>query len=181
MISPIKPVLFFYGPSGVGKTYLAEWASINRDFIHLNFDRRDVSGVDFENLREEWDEYLVNGYPELLFNEINVRVLTAEKDGAIVSLPSGLVPKLSDALEYQKKGIFTVILYGPKKLIIDAYLKREATTTEKYDLNHWICNNTSYSELGESKLAPFRVQVFSNGNRIDPEKLMVTIQSQNGY
>jgi len=172
------PIVFILGPSGAGKTTLAKDLESGLNFIHLDIDRADgQDGIDVENLRSEWNEYLRSNQAQRLANVIHQRTAGENKRGAILSFPSGLVLTDEHIREGTEHGIVTVILYGPRQDCINSFLEREKTTSRHLGINHWERNNReSYALFGLPEFAPYRILTFENGNRIPSTSLIEDVR-----
>jgi adenylate kinase family enzyme len=138
------PILFFFGPSGAGKTTLAEWLKSDLGFLHLKIDRAAGDGIDIEGIRKEWNTYLEQGNALELAQTIRRRIQREDKTGAVLTFASTHWLKLGQIGEAERHGILTIILYGPKDDCLNSFLSREKRKKRDFGKNHWIKYNDRY-------------------------------------
>lgn len=170
-----KAILVF-GSSGAGKSKISEVFANESNFLHYEADRwPEQDGIDFHNLRAEWDVFLAQGDPKPLYEVLVSRAKAEKKKGTILSLPSMIVD--SELLFRAKQvPLHSIILYGSAAECIESFLKREAETGRNLTLQHWYDNNHgTYMRMSSPECAPFRVFVFNQGKRRDLNEVITEI------
>ena len=152
------PILLILGPSGAGKTTLADLLERNLNFLHINFDRQkeqdspQENGVDKEGLRKEWDVFLVDRNPQLLVEAIRARIQRLGRHGATITCPSGIAITGGpcDGCRFSKNylaamksdGINCVVLYGTREECLASFLSRiDGLTINEKNERYWTDNN----------------------------------------
>ena len=85
----MSKILFLAGPSGSGKSFFASHYLSKRGWLHLEIDRFPENGIDVENVRSEWDDFLNRLRPDPLH-----RVLlgcAGSPTNVVLSFPGNLV------------------------------------------------------------------------------------------
>jgi hypothetical protein len=162
----MQKVILIFGPSGSGKSTVGEKLAKNQNFLHYEVDRSDgVDGIDFYDIRIQWDQFLIKSQPKPLF-EIGVqRAREAGKNGIVFSFPS-LIPDAELIKQAEQEGLHSVILYGTAEECLMAFRKREQETGRNLPIEHWLANNArSFIIMGFREFAEFRVSTFVEGNR----------------
>src|SRR5205809_846247 len=136
----MTPILFILGPSGAGKTTLAENLGKNCKFLHLDFDLSKVDGVNQAGLREEWNPFVSHRRFEPLIESIRKKIVKPLK-GASVTCPSGVVLPRDLLIKMKLFGVECVIMYGSRADCLAAFLRREKETGRGFNEEHWVVNN----------------------------------------
>lgn len=158
-----QTIWLILGPSGVGKSSFGDWLATEQNWLHLEIDRYPAGdGIDLNNLRPEWNEFYEGGKAKRLGEAVQQRLEANAKAYGVLTFPGNLILSPSLVIAATQARIRTIYLYGSKAHCISAFLKREEQTGRNLDLNHWITNNcTSYKQVGELALAPYRIHVFT--------------------
>lgn len=175
------PILFVLGPSGCGKSTLAGWASTDLNLLHIEIDRFPDDGIDLERLRNEWDAFWNHADPQRLITELRRRAQAAGFRGAILSFPSGVVPKHAQVAAAKAAGIRFVVLYGSGADCVDAFLKREEASGRKLNSDHWVANNAhSYAVFSLPTFRAYRLEVFRRGRFRTRGELIAEVSARAG-
>jgi len=160
-----SPIAFLIGPSGAGKSTLATWAAEALGLLHLEIDRYPHGdGIDLEGLRPAWDAFWLDGDARALAAAVRDRAADAKAVGAILSFPSGVVPRDEQIDALARGDITLVVLYGSGAECLDAFLRREQSKTTQLDADHWIRHNADpYAALSTPRFAPYRLTTFTDG------------------
>ena len=169
---------FILGPSGVGKSATAGWLSQNDGLRWLEIDRfPDGDGIDLENIRSEWDEFLIGARPSRLAGTLNSRAEENGHQGCVLSFPSGFLMAPTHVEVARTVGISVAILYGPAPECIQAFLERERQTGRNLSADHWILNNQrTYLGFSHPGFGELRVNAFTgDGSRRTVESIAADI------
>ncbi len=90
-MSQSTPIVFFLGPSGVGKTTLGDAVQKHLGLLHILFDDHGGASVDSAKLRSEWDTLLDKRDPQPLADELRKRLASSGHTGVAISCPSGVM------------------------------------------------------------------------------------------
>ena len=172
----MKPVLLFIvGPSGVGKTHLADSMAV-RGIVHVNFDRRDGNGVDIAGLRESWDSLLNDREPRPLADALR-EMVGGVCTGAVITCPSGIMPSnnsnapawylsRTDLAMMKDRGLQTVILYGRREDCLNSFLERERRLQSTLKEEDWVLNNSDwFNGFRETDFSDCVHHTFHHGER----------------
>jgi hypothetical protein len=166
------PILFILGPSGAGKTTLADYLASQHRVLHINFDQPG-NGVDIEGLRKEWNALLDDRNPISLVDAIRNRIRAGDWRGASVTCPSGIVPSgnpgASGCLlskeylqEMKSLGLHCIVVYGTRDECLAAFLARDPDKDERY----WRANNPHWHTNSAKKdFGELILRAFSEGRR----------------
>lgn len=160
-----SPIAFLIGPSGAGKSTLAAWVAEDLGLLHLEIDRfPHGDGIDLEGLRPAWDAFWLDSDAQPLAAAVRERTEDANADGAILSFPSGVVPRDDQIAALACEDITLVVLYGSGAECLDAFLRREQAKSTRLDATHWIRHNAGpYASLSTPRFAPHRLLAFDEG------------------
>ena len=158
------PIWLILGPGGAGKTSFGKWLAAERNWSHLEIDQYpDGDGIDFHNLRAEWDEFYGHGNPKALGDAVQQRLGANPIARGVLSFPGNLVLSEDQMIAATQTGIRTICLYGSAAHFITAFLNRERQTGRNLDLKHWLDHNRdSYMRMSEPALDPYRIHVFTH-------------------
>ncbi len=161
-----EQIILMFGPSGVGKSTLAKWITEDLNFLHINFDRWDGEGMDEKIIINEWNDFFQNLAAENLKKVIDENIKIQNKQGAVITFPSNVLPTIAHIRRAEKSGIRTVILYGPKEACMKAFLTREKAIGRNLGLDHWNkYNKLFYDGFSRSEFLPYTIDAFNNDDR----------------
>jgi len=175
----MQKVFLIFGPSGSGKSTVAEEYAKKYNFLNYEIDRPGGSdGIDFYQIREQWDIFLNCGQPQPLLTELIQRAKKARKRGLVMSLPS-MIPDHRLLATAQNAGLASIILYGTAEECLTAFRRREKETGRNFSDEHWFNYNAlSYIKMGFSEYSSFRISTFINGKRIKLNKILDDISKR---
>jgi len=157
------------GPSGSGKSQLAEWAEEDLQYLKIEVDQYSKGGVgiDGAGLRPVWDQFHDKAIAGPIAAELRNRIAATSSKGAIITLPSGNVFPPHHIQVASSEGIAILILYGPQDDCIAGFLKRERELKRGFDnVEHWNRNNLrSHAEFSKPEYAGVRISAFTKGAR----------------
>jgi ABC-type branched-subunit amino acid transport system ATPase component len=173
------PIIFFFGPSGAGKTTLAEWLKEDLNFIHLKIDRADGDGIDIEDLRDEWNAYYDQNNAEDLAKVLRQKIHELNKSGVVLTFASTHWLKIYQVEEAERYGIITVVLYGSEKDCLGSYMAREKIKNRGFDADHWIKYNVPfYPNFTDPNYAKYRINTFHNHEHLSKSSLIEAISQR---
>lgn len=172
----IEKAILVFGPSGAGKSFISAEFAREYKFLHYEADRwPEQDGIDFHNLRTEWELFITQGDPKPLYEIMISRARAEKKNGAILSLPS-MIPNSGLLLQAKQENLHSIILYGSAAECIESFLKREMETGRNLSSQHWYDNNCGfYMRMSSPEFAPFRVLAFNQGKRKDLKGVLAEI------
>jgi hypothetical protein len=173
----VKTIVLF-GPSGSGKSQVAEWLNREWNFLHISFDRWDDTGVDAKIISDEWSTFSQTGNVIPLANKLKDTIEANNSGGVVITCPSGWLFDSSKVEIGQKSSIYSIILYGPKDKIWSAYAQREDDAGRIPDKVKWERNNTKYEVFGSPEYSNIRIETFDGSDRRKKEELIVDIEKK---
>ncbi len=177
----LEPLIFIFGPSGVGKSTLGNWLAEDLGFLHLEVDCHPQDGIDLAGIRNEWEEFCskLDGQP--LCRLLRERIRSAELRAMVVSFPSTVCFNKVFMEVLRNNKVTPLILLGSKQNCIDSFLRREASTGRGLDIEHWLRYNSNYDNFASDDLSEFRLWTFENHRRISRNKLIAEVRKRMGY
>jgi hypothetical protein len=166
----MSKILFLAGPSGSGKSFFASHYLSKRGWLHLEIDRFPENGIDVENIRSEWDDFLNRLRPDPLHRVLLGRA--GSPTNVVLSFPGNLVFS-PDHLRAGQGNFSFAYLYGHPAHCLQAFLDREQATRRGLGADWWNSNNlTTFGYLSLSFNHPLLIETFTaNGGRRDPEQI----------
>jgi hypothetical protein len=169
---------FVLGPSGTGKSFIGEYISTERRYLHVEIDRfPEGDGIDLANLRTEWDEFFVAAAAASLSAALTARAAASAKVACVLTFPSGVVLSTAHIAAAQDSNIIVRYLYGSAADCIRSFLEREQSTARNLPVEHWLANNgCAYLQVSRPEFAPYRIATFEAGGvRASAETLAAQI------
>lgn len=159
-----NPLFLLLGPSGAGKSTIGTALAQSTGMLHIELDKWQSDGVDAAGLRIEWDAFYELKRPERIAFELARRAVAGGYKGTVATLPGLVILPVSLMKNAQKAGLSPVILYGSSADCLNAFLRREKTSTRGLDAAYWERNNT-HTHVAHSRpeYEPYRVKAFSRG------------------
>src|SRR6266508_2147059 len=152
---------FILGPSGSGKSYVAENLATSIDALWLEADQQHEDGITALGLRSEWNAFDKLGVYEPICDEFDLRAKAENRKAVVLSLPG--FPILTTAhAELAKGRARTIYLSGTPGQCLDSFLRREKATGRNLDVSHWCRNTHDFFERLERP--EFKPLVISNFN-----------------
>jgi cytidylate kinase len=142
----ITPIILLMGPSGAGKTTLANLASDEHNYLHIDFDLWGGDTEEIKPFKEAWrtfkDDHTISDLKTL----VEEKVSAENKTGAILSFPSDDMVVDSRLIELAvKAGIYPVYLYAPAEKCLETFIAREKINGRGLPAEHWQkCNAFIY-------------------------------------
>jgi hypothetical protein len=163
--------LFLGGPSGSGKSFFASVHVSKRGWLHLEIDRfLEGDGIDLENIRSEWDDFLERLRPGPLHSALLDRAACSAN--VVLTFPSNLVFGPEHLRTGQ--GYFSfAYLYGHPAHCLQAFVVREEANRRRLDAKWWDHHNMpTFGGLSSSFNQPLLIETFTaNGERRNPEQI----------
>lgn len=170
------PIILLLGLAGVGKTKVATWLRDDMGFLHLDCDRVDGrDGLKVSGVRDEWRMFLLRSDATSLASVIRTSVSTLAAAGAVLSFPSTTILSRGKIESAAKAGVTTVILYGPPRLCLRAFLERESRMGRGFDVEHWHRHNDRAAVIyARRAYADVRVSAFQTSGDRWPREVIFT-------
>ena len=152
---------FTLGPSGSGKSYVAERFAASISGLWLEADLWPQDGIDVLSLRSEWAALLGFQSSDVICDEFDRRAKSNNKQAVVLSLPGFPVLTTSHALLIKNRARI-VYLSGTPGQCLDSFLRREKSTGRNLDVEHWCRNTAGFFNVLEQPV--FKPLVISNFN-----------------
>ena len=177
----MKPSLFIFGPSGVGKSHVSRRLHKNGFlYVHIDTDRTTRTFA-ANGLPKEWDEDFRSINVAHLVDGLNRRVDTQK--GFVVSFPTSYLFTLEMLGESSELGVTPILLWGTREHCMkaaDERMRRKGMTFNRSRYER--LNEPTFVAYGSSEYDSFRVEAFQHdGSRFLDEGLVLRImQRTNG-
>jgi len=175
----VKPIIFIFGPSGVGKSYLSKMLQKKMFlYVHIDTDSENKSFA-ANGFPSEWDEDYHKVDPTHLVGILLAR-LHNEHAGAIISFPTVHVFTHEKLVAAARIGVTPLVLWGKHEDCVRAAQDRIKKKGLKF-------NSCRYERLNEpafrAYVCPeydaFRIEVFQqDGSRYPDEALLARIMER---
>ena len=173
-------LIFVLGPSGAGKSELSQALAQMLDYEFYEIDQHPADGIAEHKLRDEWDEFWLNGKPETLLDLLRERAQAAGKKGIVLSFPSMLILKGAHLRSLNTR-VRVVYLTGTEEQCRDAFLAREQKTGRGLDAAHWAGNNQSvFDFLNTNEVKPHTVAAFGQNGRRSAKHVLAEMAGERG-
>ncbi len=171
---------FILGPSGSGKSYVAQKIADAKNALHLEIDLwppRD--GMEEHALKPQWDSFREGFNFGLLNAELSRRSAALGASGCVLSLPGFPILRVGHA---ERTGGQAKIIYliGTPGQCLDSFLAREKETGRNLDMVHWAKNSVGFfPELQRADIQPLCIPCFdANGRRRAAADIIKDIDSR---
>ena len=175
----LKPIIFVFGPSGVGKSYLSKELEKNR-FLYkaIDTDRRERT-FKANGFPEEWDEDYRNAYFPRMVGILR-NLLGDEHAGAIVSFPTLYVFTPEELAEAAQIGVTPLVLWGKYENCVRAAKNRIEKKGKKFNLPRYEkLNRRTFHAYVYPEYDAFRVEAFQeDGLRYPDEEWLAQIMGR---
>jgi GTPase SAR1 family protein len=175
----VEPIIFVFGPSGVGKSYLSEKLQKNKFlYVHIDTDRRQRTFA-ANGFSSEWDE----DYHKVDFAHFAGALrdrLDDEHAGAIVSFPTVHVFTPEKLVEAAQLGVTPLVLWGKYEDCVRAAEKRIKSKGKNFNLPRYEKRNKpAFRAYGCPEYDAFRVEAFrEDGSRHPDEEWLARIMKR---
>ncbi len=162
----MKPIIFVFGLSGVGKTYTAKKLSENYSLLHIDIDRKN-GGFAKAGFPSEWDKDISQVDFALLTTRVRV-CIGDQHQGAVLSFPTTYRFKGEQLCFASTLGVGVILLWGTLEQCFQVRRERQkknkGTTPEEAD---YLRKNRPTFEMYEgTEYDKFKVAAFqSDGSR----------------
>jgi hypothetical protein len=155
------PVVVLLGPSGAGKTAVAEALRDARGWWWIEADKFPEDGIHLARLDEPWAA-LFEGNPLPLRNALRCRANAKGCPGAVLSVTSMVTLRADDLKKAAACGLHVLVLFGGMAECMLAVVKREALLNRGVDEAHWRQHNKPFYPYFEApEIEPFRIVTFT--------------------
>jgi hypothetical protein len=159
-----------FGPSGTGKSTLGKECE-RHGWLHLEADQflaTGQDGIDLLDLRAEWNAYWHRFDAVSLVDAVAARAKAAGRTGAVLTLPSLILPspKHHDAAGALRLRFF--ILFGSAGQCLQAAIERPEFRAKGLGAGHWHRHNDGlFHSITDPFLCPFLLPAWdASGGRI---------------
>jgi hypothetical protein len=156
-------LLFLVGPSGVGKSTVAEPLCGELALYHVDADRDRLKD---HGLRDEWQEFWTGMNSAPIADALHGIASRERRAGVLLSLPSNkkrvLYPRHVEAAH--RTGIDVVVLWGAEELCKSARRDRDVELGMRWDEGVYDARNRrAFATYGRPEYERLRVETFDEG------------------
>lgn len=162
----MKPIIFVFGPSGVGKSYLSEGLKQDYSLLHINIDRKG-RGFAKAGFPPEWDRDVARVDFALLATRVRGR-LRDQHQGAVLSFPTTYRFRREQLGVASTHGVGVVILWGALEHCWDVRRKRQKKNkgTRPSHTDYLRKNGPTFEMYKGAEYDEFKVEAFQpDGSR----------------
>jgi hypothetical protein len=175
----VKPILFVFGPSGVGKSHLSKkMASDGFLYVHIDTDssKRSFAANGFP---AEWDADFSSVKLPNLVAVLQDR-LKKEHAGAVVSFPTTHLFTPEMLAEALRLGATPLLLWGTREHCVKAAQERIRKKGYPFNASRYQrLNGPAFAAYSSSEYAPFRVDAFrDDGSRFSEDEWVAGIMGR---
>jgi hypothetical protein len=171
-MTPLKPIIYFLGPSGVGKSCNSKGLKEDYSFLHIEIQ----SGFKRNDFPAEWDEDVATIDFAILAADVRNRI-SADQRGAALSLRAEHVLTLQQLTNALRAGISPIVLWGTKERCFEARRVRQVKRLGQIGAGdvkrYWQMNTLTFATYGRAEYDAFRLETFQpDGSRWPREHLL---------
>jgi len=172
-----KRVLFILGPSGVGKSSFGGYLESQHSWLHLEADPASGGGIEFLELRTEWDAFFRYKQISPLESKLRKRTREIGAAGCVITFSGSVVLDKHQISLAQNASIELACLYGAEEFCLRAFNKRERESGRRLAQSHWLKYSPPIFEWMEQSFAKdLRINVFDEaGNRRSAREILYDI------
>lgn len=175
----MKPIIFVFGPSGVGKSYLSKMLEESKFlYVHIDTDRSSMRTFTANGFPSEWEDYHKIDFKKL---ESNLRNrLDDSHVGIIVSFPTEYVLSQKIFIEIKELGVTPLILWGTYENCVQAATKRIEKKGRKFNSDRYKKKNElAFRTYSCPEYDAFRLEAFrEDGLRYPDEEWLALIMGR---
>lgn len=175
----MKPIIFVFGPSGVGKSYLSKMLQKKAFlYMHIDTDSRNKSFA-ANGFPSEWDQDYHKVDPAHLVSILLDR-LHDEHAGAIISFPTVHVFTHEKLVAAAHIGVTPLVLWGKHEECVRAAQERIKKKGLRFNASRYErLNEPTFRAYVRPEYDAFRVEVFQqDGSRYPDEELLARIMER---
>jgi len=163
------------GPSGVGKTTLANWLASDCNYLHIDFDQWGGDAASFASLRIGWENYKTTGDIKKLRTTIT-NSCSDFVEGIVLSFPSDdMLVDLAMLNQAKKVGVHPIIMYADAETCKQTFINREMNNGRGLPVEHWQKYNAHIYKEGylTTEHKPYLLNAYDSvGHRYNKDALL---------
>lgn len=182
----VKPILFIFGSSGVGKSTLGKLLVDDLNFMHVNFDPEVVKGKGFEDgpknegLQVEWNILYQQCNTRPLAAKIRERITSSGLNGACVTLSSLYDPEFIRLrfLKLKPENIFYIVLFGSAEECYKGFSERDdGLSVQQKNKESWTTTNSRWHDVSKfDDLKENIIHVFDGYDRRPHQQMIADVR-----
>ena len=176
-----RPIIFLMGPSGIGKTTLANCVAAEWNYIHIDYDQWGGDENVFKPLRDGWESFKLSCNVKQ-FRDLIENTIPDTATGAVLSFPSDdMMADLSVMEQAKETGLHIFIMYADANICRQTFIEREKTNGRGLPVEHWDKCNSHIYESGylTSAHMPYLLEAYTSaGQRRTKDDLLSEIKKQ---
>lgn len=174
----VEPIIFIFGPSGVGKSYVSEALKEDYELMHFDIDKN--RGFERNGFPKEWDTDFSKLDCAQLATQVRTRIAAQQRKGAVLSFPTAHIISNQQIEAASRVGISTIVLWGSEERCLDIRRIRQTNRIGRFnegDVERYKrLNKPTFETYARSEYADFRIEAFqSNGSRWPRKQLLELI------
>jgi len=174
-----KPIVFIFGPSGVGKSFYSNLIKNEYEYLFLKIDTDNNGKNTFaaHGFPPEWDKDFLKVEFKYFLDELKKRY-EVENNGIIVSFPTTYRFTRENLNDLMKLGVIPILLWGTEENCKRAAINRIEKKGGKFNESRYDERNSQTFKLyRQSQYDIFRLEAFKNekGSRFLREEIKTQI------
>jgi shikimate kinase len=170
---PKIPIVFILGLSGAGKSTLGGSVEKALNFLHIEQDIPNGSGIDNWGLRRQWQKFLKQNDASELVSSLRKIVAQQQKKGVVITFDSFVSFSKSNIKCAEESGISLVLLDGSNEDCLASFISREKALNTGRGNKRWNdFNHSSSKKFNLPMYDPLRVKAFT-GHKHRPKQVLV--------